>query len=298
MKTFKYTPYTTQKAPFTIGLEPLDPNRWLEPDHLLPRYLDEKQAILADRRDDAFRVLPDTWDAQQKVLDLVADFLPKHHPDLYRATADSIEILPAGRSVPLRHPGRPPLEIAAGLIQDDLVIMRPGADGYELVAAAVCFPSSWALSEKFGQPLDSIHRPVPGYDGKMARRLNLIFDRLPPEQIVWRSNWSVYDSDHLPIFKSSARFSHLAENVEFDGAYMRVERQTLRRLPDSRDLLFTIMIYLDPLQQLRDHPDRRTLARGLLKQLLGLDPDQLGYKHLTARRKQFADYLQDIIEAP
>lgn len=298
MKPFKYTPYATPKAPFTIGLEPLDPNCWLEPDHLLPHYLNEKEAIFADRRDDAFRVRSDTLDAQQKVLDLVAGFLPKHHPDLYHLDGDRIEILSAGRSVPLKQQDKPPLEIAASLIQDDLVIMRPGANGYELVAAAVCFPSSWTLSEKFGLPLDSIHRPVPGYDGKMARRLNLIFDRLPPEQIVWRSNWSIYDTDHLPVFKSSAEFSHLADDVEFDGAYMRVERQTLRRLPESRDLLFTIMIYLDPLQQLRDHPDRHALARGLHRQLLDLDPDQLGYKHLTTRRKQLADYLQDIIEAP
>lgn len=298
MKTFKYTPYATPKAPFTIGLEPLDPNCWLEPDHLLPHYLNEKEAILADRRDDAFRVRLDTLVAQQKVLDLVAGFLPKHHPDLYRAKTDCIEILPADRSVTLQDPSRPPLEIAASLIQDDLVIMRPGTDGYELVAAAVCFPSSWTLSEKFGRPLDTIHRPVPGYDGKMAHRLNLIFDRLPPEQIVWRSNWSIYDSNRLPIFKSSAEFSHLADDVDFDGAYMRVERQTLRRLPDSRDLLFTIMIYLDPLPQLRDHPDRHSLARGLHRQLLALNPEQLGYKHLTTRRKQLADYLQAIIEAP
>jgi len=297
MKPFKYTPYTTRKAPFTIGLEPLDPDLWLEPDHLLPHYLKEKDAILASRRDDAFRAHPDTLDAQQKVLDLVADYLPDHYPDLYRAKADCIEIVPTGTAVPLHHPDTPPLERAARLVQDDLVIMRPGANGYELVAAAVCFPSSWTLSEKFGLPLDAIHRPVPGYDGKMARRMDLIFDRLPPDQIVWRSNWSIYDTDDLPIFKSSARFSHLADDIEFDGAYMRVERQTLRRLPDSRDLLFTIMIYLDPLRKLRDHPDSQSLAHGLREQLLALDPDQLGYKHLTTRRKQLADYLQEIIEA-
>lgn len=298
MKPFKYTPYATKKAPFTIGLEPLDPANWIEPDHLLPRYLNEKAVLLANRRDDVFRAHADTVEAQQKTLDLLVDFLPKHHPDLYRTNAGSIEILPADSAILLKTTDKPPLEIAASLVQDDLVIMRPGPNGYELVAAAVCFPSSWMLSEKFGLPLESIHRPVPGYDGKMARRMNLIFDRLPPDQIVWRSNWSIYDSDSLPSFKSGAEFSHLADSVDFDGAYMRVERQTLRRLPDSKDLLFTIMIYLDPLPNLREHPDRQNLARGLLRQLLALNTDQLGYKSLTKRRQQLADYLEAIIEAP
>ena len=66
----------------------------------------------------------------------------------------------------------------------------------------VCFPSSWSLEEKFGLSLDAIHEPVPGYAGKMARRMNLIFDRLPEDQIVWRTNWSIYGNDTLPSFRA------------------------------------------------------------------------------------------------
>jgi len=174
MKAFKYKPYTGQKAPFTIGLEPLDPENWLEPDDKLPRYLKEKAALLSDRHDDVFRARADTLDAQQEALDLLAVYLPDRYPDLYRADGDKLDILLAGTSVCLRKPDRQPLETAARLIQDDLVIMRAGPNGYELVAAAVCFPSSWMLAEKFGLALEAIHRPVPGYDGKMARRMNLI----------------------------------------------------------------------------------------------------------------------------
>ena len=43
-------------------------------------------------------------------------------------------------------------------------------------------------------------------------------------------------------------------------AFIRVERQTLRKLPSSRDILFTIRIHLDPLAVLARHPDRATLA--------------------------------------
>lgn len=298
MTSFKYAPYADRKIPFTIGLEPLDPKRWIEPDKNLPHYLTEKSNLLSTRRDDVFQAHPDTLAAQQEVLDLLEDYLPKHHPDVYRSHGRQMKVVPAKREVSLQDPEKPPLEIAAGLIQDDLVIMRQRQKGYELVAASVCFPSSWMLSEKFGRSLEDIHKPVPGYEGKMARRMNLIFDRLPQDQIVWRSNWSIYDSDSLPIFKSHAEFSHLNDEVNFDGVVMRVERQTLRRLPKSGDLLFTIMIYIDPLRQLRAHPDCQTLANSLKAQLLALNADELGYKSLNRRQTQLADYLDEISAAP
>ncbi|MEM1047538.1 MAG: DUF3445 domain-containing protein [Pseudomonadota bacterium] len=293
---FRYTPYAGRKTPFSIGLEPLDPDAWLEPDRNLGRYLDEKQHLFATRYDDVFRARPDTEDAQSEVLDMLASYLPARHDDIYSIETDGMRIAGPGRVVSLTDPDRPPLERAARLVQDDLVLMRKGPKGYELAAAAVCFPSSWTLAEKFDRPLDAIHAPVPGYEGKMARRLNLIFDRLPDEQIVWRTNWSVYDSDRLPAFRSGSEFAQFRDTTDFDRAFLRVERQTLRRLPISGDLLFTIMIYVDPLNRLRNHPDRQLLAKGLRQQVLALDADQLGYKSLTRRRDQLAGYLETIID--
>ena len=37
------------------------------------------------------------------------------------------------------------------------------------------------------------------------------------------------------------------------AAFIRVERQTLRKLPQSGDILFTIQIYLDPLGMIACH---------------------------------------------
>lgn len=293
---FRHTPYSGRKTPFSIGLEPLDPSNWLEPDSDIGRYLDEKRHLFASRYDDVFQARPDTEAAQSEVLDLLVGYLPARHPDIYAIEAGGMRIAGPDRLEALDDPARPPLERAARLVQDDLVLMRKGPEGYELAAAAVCFPSSWTLAEKFDRPLDAIHGPVPGYAGKMARRLNLIFERLPADQIVWRTNWSVYDSDRLPAFRSGSEFAQFSKDTDFDRAFLRVERQTLRRLPISGDLLFTIMIYVDPLNRLRDHPDRRLLAEGLRRQLLALDADQLGYKSLTCRRDQLAGYLAAIVE--
>jgi hypothetical protein len=45
-----------------------------------------------------------------------------------------------------------PLKAAALLVQEDLILMRKGEDGWRLAAGSLCFPSSWTLTEKFGRP--------------------------------------------------------------------------------------------------------------------------------------------------
>ncbi len=75
---------------------------------------------------------------------------------------------------------------------------------------------------------------------------------------------------------------------------MRVERQTLRRLPRSGNVLFTVHIHVDPITAFAKHPEGAHLAAGLRKQLLALNEDQLAYKGLTAERNRIAATLADL----
>ena len=173
------------------------------------------------------------------------------------------------------------------------MIMRKGLGGYRLVAGALCFPSSWSLREKFGQAMPAIHDNVPDFnDGRMGAIVARIFDNISPASPVWRLNWSIYGDDelHHPFAKS------LEAQVE-DGThalFVRVERQTLRRLPQSGDVLFTIRIHVDPFAAFARHPDGPRLAAGLRAQLLALDDAQLAYKGLTHERDRIAAALQEL----
>ena len=80
-------------------------------------------------------------------------------------------------------------------------------------------------------------------------------------------------------------------------AFIRVERQTLRKLPLSGDILFTIRIHLDPLAVLARHPDRAALAAAFAAQVAALDIQQLDYKGLTADRDRLVEALQGIAAA-
>lgn len=288
-----YTPYAGRAGPFSIGLQPLDLENWIEPDDLLAPMLSEKREHFAVRHDDVVKALPDSLPGQQEALDLLVDYLPRRYPEIYRKDGDALVIAPEGDRVPL-DAGRPAIEIAARLVQDDLVLMRPGPDGYVIAAAAVCFPSSWSLEAKFGKPMMEVHGPVPGWADGMGLRVDRIMASLKVDQPVWRTNWSVYSDDRL-------RHSGIAEETkdwfgnDLEQAarmFVRVERQTLRRLPQSGDILFTIRIHLDPLSCLESLEDGAGLARSLCNQLRALDADQVAYKGLTAARDGLIAWLE------
>lgn len=290
MTGFAHTPYDGTKQPFSIGLAPVPVERWIEVDERLPRDLDEKDELFATKLDTVFRAEAGTEAAQQEVLDLLGEHLPVMVPEVYRRQPDGIRILPADRCVALDAP-EPALMTASRLVQDDLVLMRPGdASGYRLVAASLCFPSAWSLAEKFGTSLDGLHGNVPGYADRLAVRMKRIFDGLKPDVIVERLNWSIYPDCELHHPESKERPRDWFGRDR--DAFVRVERQTLRRLPVSGDILFTIKILVDPFAAFATHPDGPRLAAGLRAQLLALDPDQLRYKNLHAHREVVAAELE------
>lgn len=297
-----HTPYDGTSKPFTIGLKPLDPAEWIEIDATFDAQLREKRRLYADIPDKVFVAEDDTADAQGEVLALLLDHLPRRFPDRYRQTCKGVVVSghPALGTAEMR--ALPPLRAASLLVQEDLILMRRDDSGWRLVAGALCFPSSWSLLEKFGRPLQDIHQPVPGFGPgtRSADLINRMFDNLKVEQPVERMNWSIQDGGGLyrPVSERDHGGPHAPTRFP-DGvaaAFIRVERQTLRRLPASGDILFTIRIHLDPLAVLQRHPDRAGLAASFAGLLAALDAEQLAYKGMTADRDLLIGHLRELAQ--
>lgn len=296
---FAHTPYDGSARPFSVGLLPLDPTDWIEPDAHFAAHLAEKERLLQGGAEaPVLKAEADTLEAQREVLSLLLDHLPATFPKLYRRSGEEIRLLPMARDYRLADWHDRPLELAARLVQEDLVLMRRGVDGYRLVAAALCFPSSWSLAEKFGGTMGEIHATVPGFnDGRMGPMVARIFDNLAVDRPSWRLNWSLYTGSglHRPFAR---RLETEALDVATPGGegkdtglHVRVERQTLRRLPEGGDILFTIKVHHDPVAAFAAHPDGARLAAGLRAQLLALDAAQLTYKGLADQRDHIAERL-------
>lgn len=288
MSDFTHTPYTGSYKPFSIGMNLLDLADWIEVDALLPEYLAEKARLFAAERDAVFREEIETRAAQREVLDLLLSHLPARFPDIFRREGRRVAVVPAGVEVDVEDESEAPFVRASRMIQEDLVLMRKSEGGYRLAAGAVCFPSSWALDDKFGRTLDAIHSPVPGYADLMAGRVARIFDNLPAEKPAWRMNWTLHPDDalHHPV-------GGLWPEGEL-APFVRLERQTLRRLPLSGDILFSIRTYLDPVAALKDHPGGSVFAAGIKREILGLSDSQAAYRSLLKDRDRIIALLETI----
>jgi hypothetical protein len=291
-----YTPYDGSSTPFTIGLMQLDPDRWIEPDDDLLYHLAEKRRLFAQHGQQVFRAEPGTQDAQQEILDALSTYLPAHHPALYRREHNLMHM--AGDRLDLTDTRLPPLLKAGLLVQDDLVIMRKGENGWRIAAAFLAFPSSWSLADKFGKVMDEVHAPVPGFaaSSRNAGLINRMFDNLSQERFVVRWNWSV--NWGYELYRPSPQPRAQTRPMPPQDAYLRIERQTLRKMPKSGDILFTIRIYLDPVTAIARQPDAPRLAASLADQLDALTCAQLDYKGLTEKRAGLVDMLRDIAKAP
>jgi dimethylamine monooxygenase subunit A len=281
---FLHTPYASGKPSFSIGLSPIDVADWIEQDELLVEQLALKETILAQEGAAAFAALEGSEAGQAEVLQLLAAYLPARYPATYRREGEALRILPSDRAVALE--GEPPLLVASRLVQEDLLLMRRDDEGWRLVAGSLCFPSTWVLAEKLGRPMDAIHAPVSGYAGKMAGMVARIFDNLKAEQPVERFNWSIYGDARLRYAQSKQDpLRRFPPDQSASHAHIRVERQTLRRLPLSGDILFTVHVHADPAAGLVADPRGRELARALHGQLAALSPDELAYKGIVEARE-------------
>ncbi len=280
------TDYDGASKPFTIGLKPLDLADWIDSDENLRAYLDEKDRLAARVPHDIFAALPGSEAAQAEVLSLLAEHLPRRYPDIYQHFGTHIDIIPAFRRVRLDDPFLPPLLVASNLVQEDLAILQRD-DDWRLTAAALSFPSSWRLRDKIGKPMHDVHAPVPGFgpDTRNAERIARIFDNLRPEQPVVRWNVSFYGEAalHHPEPSPPERFK--------DGVFLRLERQTLRKPPDSGAILFTIRISVEPIETVAARPEGTDMLRELAAQIAALDDAQLAYKGLTWDRDQLISRL-------
>jgi hypothetical protein len=265
-----------------MGLFPLDLRDWIEPDERMVVELGEKDRLLRERPHEVFAVLPEATEGSAEVLELLAAYLPARFATLYRRIGNQLHNLVTGQGWDISQPVLHPLDLSGRLVQEDLCLMARdrAADVYRLVAASVCFPTRWRLAEKMGKPLNAIHAPIPGYENQLASTMDRFFARLKTNKPVWRLNWSLVDT---PALFQPTGHGHIGHNPNVtaqnagEKLWLRMERQTLRRLPRTQDILFTIRVYIRPLGQLAAQPQRAADLAAVLRALP--DPMRL-YKSL------------------
>lgn len=244
-----------------MGLSPIPEVEWLEFGDDFEVQMAAKRDLLAARREAVLRFAPSAEEASSEALEMIREALRLHHPGRSDVTPE----------------GSHPLEMAARLVQEDLCLLERSDDGYRLGAGCVCFPSNWSLAEKFGQPVRAIHGPVPGFDPGLAAPVDRFFERLAAGHIVMRFNWLVHDTPELHQVDRVPDDAPIPVEHAGERLWLRVERQTLRRLPKNGAVLFTIRTHVHPIGDAITTP---AAARGLAGALRDMAPTLWAYRRM------------------
>ncbi|KAL4936367.1 hypothetical protein BDV06DRAFT_227963 [Aspergillus oleicola] len=261
-RPFRYGP----KYFITMGLRSMKWDEWIELDNHFPRYHADKTRRLKERGEKCYHTHPDAYPAALELLDELAEYLPQRYPTLYTRTKTGlfnthtqIETPILARPLP---PNLDPMALASALIQDDIAIMIERPDGeYYLLAGCILLAGFWRLSDKLGMRLSDIHTSgdVPGYREKLEKGMMNFFRRLKPEDPVVRNNYFIQVDDDLAWSYSigdedsdSVSWNTAQKNKAIEHHFFRSERQSLRRLPKTGGVVFTIRTYFEPITEIVD----------------------------------------------
>jgi hypothetical protein len=300
----KYLPFGDgQPYQARMGLQPLPFEEWIEIDGAFAAQLSAKRALFEARHCDVFQALPDAKLASEETLRLLLQHLRRHHSDRFEFHGAQVRNVLTGECWDIANAHLHPLDQAGRLVQEDFCILQPDGEAYRLTAGAVCFPSNWRLADKIGHRLADVHGPVPGYADRLEKPVDRFFNNLSAEALVWRANWAIHDSPALfrtahdsvdgPIHDPTP--ATVTGGNAGDTLWFRVERQTLRRLPQSGAVLFTIRTHLTQLHQAIRSPK----SAGDLAVVIRSMPDAvLRYRHMNAFRSALLDWLDGTAAMP
>lgn len=266
-----------------MGTRALDLDQWLVVDDEHERDIAYKRRLIAGDRKTVVGHVTGSEVASSEVLALIARWRGIDPDVVQPGVVEPTDL------------AEHPLVRAALLVQEDLAVMERVEDEWILTAGVVCFPSHWSVDEKVGLPLALIHGPVSHYERELREKVDRFHDRLAVERPAWRRNWSVNPTSelHLP---SRARQIPAPAVIEPDGSpmWIRSEFQTLRRLPGTDAILFTIRTQRAPLGVLIERPE---IAGRMLTVLQSWDGLKRRYSSTGGGLDQLVMWLQDLVDA-
>lgn len=283
-----YLPQDGKLFTISMGLRALDISKWLEVDEAYGADIARKRTLLETNRDQVFQAVDAGFASSVETLAMIESHWQQFSPSSSHAS------LSFHQHDATQGDQEHPLVIASLQVQEDLCVMTKIDDQWVLTAAVVCFPSRWDLTTKIGTNLHDIHAPVPHYEERIGSATDVMFDKFTADRPVWRINWTILDSPDLyqPASSHSSEAIQASDTSDAgqissqeklanlssfaESTFLRIERQTLRVLPKSGDVLFTIRTYVDSLANVaKNYPDFR---EKLSATLAGVSDETKRYK--------------------
>ena len=276
-------PWISYGVPLKMGLRGCDEASWLLEDDFFGNHnavenqIALKDKLCHDHHGNIFQSVPEALEASQELYDMIDKNLQLYH-DQRLAHSSSLH----------------PLDIAGRAIAEDICLLAPIGDikapQWVLKAAFLAFPSHWSLAEKLNQPMGAIHSPVPNYDSHLESAVDRFFTKMVTGPISKRRNWTLQIDDTLftPHRPASAP---LYQSEVGARLHVRVEIQTLRKMPKTGWIIFTIRTAIAPLERWQHNCQALEKLRQILS---AFSPSMRDYRGVESYEKQLHHWIDSL----
>ncbi|KAI8978285.1 hypothetical protein BD414DRAFT_580100 [Trametes punicea] len=288
-KTMRYPYYQT------MAHQPMHVNHWIEIDKEYKWYLNEKARVIREQGKVVIDSLPENDEACAELLELLADYLPKRYPTLFkREGADSVTNLVTGERFDAvsEKKGTDALLVVSRLVQDDFLMARERPDGkIYLVGGLIAFPGSYLLSETINRPLEVLHAPVPDFNEKLLVSVERTLKRFKPDQPFERSSWNIMDDRNL--FWHNIASGMPDKDLRPEDLWLRIDHQTFRKLPHTNAIIFGVRPIMRRVEDLADSP----LIPSLMEKVHTESAEHLlKYKGIAKYGDLLLPYLRELVK--
>ncbi|MGP1715999.1 MAG: heme-dependent oxidative N-demethylase family protein [Methylophilus sp.] len=270
-------------------------------EHYVAECLDK--LITLEKDPGRYSALPHMMDAQWDFLELSMSALANDYPDYFTLTKngnvwtwenrplDIMDTFTFGDATTL--PAEP-FEYIGRQMQGDFVLLDQRDGTLYSDAGLVTSQADWSLAFNTGMSWQEWHGPVPKVTemGVLDRALKYLLN-LQAANPVRRLNWTMTIHPRLDTspenypFWGGDRNKVNAETVG-DLVNLRVELQSLFRLPRSNAIVFGVRCYLISLKDLTTYP---RWAKRLHRVQKDLHPDLIEYKGMTKYHPYVIEWL-------
>ncbi|KAI4246173.1 MAG: hypothetical protein L6R40_002126 [Gallowayella cf. fulva] len=248
----------------TMALNRLQPDWWLEVEKTYVERIKERKHLFSTNGNMVLDYLPGSELGCKEVMEMALQFLCARYPQ-YFSLCESEDhgyvfhngILHNQTVIRDMHPLHVLLE---NVPEDFAVMIRNPEDGYYYFRAGIlCSSLGWSVKSKLGMQLKEIHSPIPDYKEKMEFSMDRYFAKLPTSRPIQRGSWGL--EVDTPLFMppgdphEKLRESQLPEaELPLSRIHLRVDWQTLRRLPLSGAIIFNFKALFTPVEEFREEP--------------------------------------------
>jgi hypothetical protein len=296
-----YRPYRWAAADFQLGLRPIRPETWIliGADHA--QVMRQKHERLTRSRPYYYRTLPESLPAQRELRNRVTTHLVSDHPASFEKLGSVVRSVITGQTLDLDDDSVEPLLQLSYLIEEDFMLLDEGSGVPRITAAANAYSTSGRLAASVGHDMEWTHAPVPQLTQKLGAKINRVIRTVHTATPCERFNWqvtpmaSVFFPHTDPHAANAAAMRHVAAELRDDAAragdllWLRVERQTLTRLPDSSSVAFSLHTYSDPLSSIQSDLES---VRAILTLLRNYTEERWKYSEMDIVRKPLLLWLE------